>query len=289
MSASGAPPPSEPETTDQPPARRRSPGRRRTTIAIAAGALGLLVLAAAIALLTHDSMPPLDAAGARTIASDVAKKAVEDLQSQPATSAVVYQQILPSIVEIEAQNPNGQQDATGLGAGVIINSRGSILTALHVVEGADSIRVSFVDGTKSPAAVVSTDPDNDIAVLAPERNPEVIVPAVLGGGGAVGDEAYAVGHPLGYVGSLTAGVISGLDRSVKAENGRMLKGLIQFDAAVNPGNSGGPLLNRGGEVIGIVTALADPESDASAEGHFLGIGFAVPIGTAGGAAQAPAK
>ena len=108
---------------------------------------------------------------------------------------------------------------------------------------------------------------------------------MLGGGGAVGDQAFAVGHPLGYVGSLTAGVISGLDRSVKVNNGKTLKGLIQFDAAVNPGNSGGPLLNRGGEVIGIVTALANPSPD----GHFLGIGFAVPIGAAGGAANAPAK
>jgi S1-C subfamily serine protease len=286
MSASGAPPQTPPETVDQPPARRRRLGRRRTTIALGAGAVFLLLLiAGAVALATRDSTPPLDAAGARTIASDVTKKAIEDLQSQPATSAVVYQHILPSLVEIEAEHPEGKEDATGLGAGVIINTRGSILTALHVVEGADSIRVSFVDGTKSPASVVSTDPDNDIAVLAPERNPEVIVPAVLGGGGAVGDEAYAVGHPLGYVGSLTAGVISGLDRSVRVNNGKTLKGLIQFDAAVNPGNSGGPLLNRGGEVIGIVTALANPSKD----GHFLGIGFAVPIGAAGGAAQAPAK
>jgi S1-C subfamily serine protease len=245
----------------------------------------LLVIAAVVAVAQRESTPPLDEAQARTIASDVVKKAVEDLQSQPATSATVYQQILPSLVEIEAEHPDGNEDATGLGAGVIINARGSILTALHVVDGADSIRVSFVDGTKSPAAVISTDPTNDIAVLAPQHNPEVIVPAVLGGGGAVGDETYAVGHPLGYVGSLTAGVISGLDRSVEVNGGKTLKGLIQFDAAVNPGNSGGPLLNRGGEVIGIVTALANPSPD----GHFLGIGFAVPIGAAGGAANAPAK
>jgi S1-C subfamily serine protease len=245
----------------------------------------LLVIAAVVAVAQRESTPPLDEAQARTIASDVVKKAVEDLQSQPATSVTVYQQILPSLVEIEADHPDGNEDATGLGAGVIINARGSILTALHVVDGADSIRVSFVDGTKSAAAVISADPTIDIAVLAPQHNPEVIVPAVLGGGGAVGDEAYAVGHPLGYVGSLTAGVISGLDRSVEVNGGKTLKGLIQFDAAVNPGNSGGPLLNRGGEVIGIVTALANPSPD----GHFLGIGFAVPIGAAGGAANAPAK
>jgi S1-C subfamily serine protease len=133
--------------------------------------------------------------------------------------------------------------------------------------------------------IASKDPEHDIAVLLPEQGPEVIVPAVLGGGGQVGDETYAVGHPLGYVGSLTSGVISGLDRSVKAKAGRTLKGLIQFDAAVNPGNSGGPLLDRNGQVIGIVTALANPSRD----GYFIGIGFAVPLGTAGGAANAPAK
>ena len=123
-------------------------------------------------------------------------------------------------------------------------------------------------------------------MLLPEHGPEVIVPAVLGGGGQVGDETYAVGHPLGYVGSLT------LRRHLRPRplgqgegRARTLHGLIQFDAAVNPGNSGGPLLNRDGQVIGIVTALANPSRD----GYFIGIGFAVPIGTAGGAANAPAK
>jgi S1-C subfamily serine protease len=234
---------------------------------------------------TRDSQPPLDESQARTIASGVVKKAIEDLQSQPATSAAVYQQILPSLVEIEAEHPGREKEGVGLGAGVIVNRSGAILTALHVVDGADSIQVSFVDGTKSAAAVSSTDPDNDIAVLVPERGPEVIVPAVLGGAGQVGEEAYAVGHPLGYFGSLTSGVISGLDRSIDGAGGKTMRGLIQFDAAVNPGNSGGPLLDRSGQVIGIVTALANPTRD----GYFIGIGFAVPIGTAGGAANAPPK
>ncbi|HWI05431.1 MAG TPA: trypsin-like peptidase domain-containing protein, partial [Acidimicrobiales bacterium] len=96
---------------------------------------------------------------------------------------------------------------------------------------------------------------------------------------------FAVGHPLGLVGSLTAGVVSGLDRSFPLANGRSIGGMIQFDAAVNPGNSGGPLLNRNGQVIGIVTGLANPAGDD----EFIGIGFAVPIGTAGGAAGAPAR
>ena len=132
---------------------------------------------------------------------------------------------------------------------------------------------------------MSTDPEHDIAVVMADHPPSVIVPAVLGGGAQVGDEAYAVGNPLGYVDSLTAGVVSGLERSAETNTGKTLHGLIQFDAAVNPGNSGGPLLNRGGQVIGIVTALANP----SRNGFFIGIGFAVPIGTAGGAANAPSK
>ena len=251
--------------------------------------LSLVILAVVVALgvvvATRNSAKPLDESQARTIASGVVKNAIEGMQSQPATSAAVYQQILPSLVEIEAEHPTGAKEGAGLGAGVIVNKNGAILTALHVVDGADSIEVSFVDGTKSAAAVSSTDPDNDIAVLMPERGPEVIVPAVLGGPGQVGEEAYAVGHPLGYVGSLSSGVISGLDRSIEAENGKRIRGLIQFDAAVNPGNSGGPLLDRGGQVIGIVTALANPTRD----GYFIGIGFAVPIGTAGGAANAPPK
>jgi S1-C subfamily serine protease len=238
-----------------------------------------------IILATGDSPSTLDAAQVATIASDVTAKAIKDQQAAPAASAVVYQRILPSLVAVEAKGPSAKSDESALGTGVIVNARGAILTAFHVVEGATSIRVSFVDGTRSSAEVASADPEHDIAVLVAERSPEVIVPAVLGGGARVGDDAYAVGHPFGYIDSLTSGVISGLDRTVEANDGKTLHGLIQFDAAVNPGNSGGPLLNRGGQVIGIVTALANP----SRNNYFIGISFAVPIGTAGGAANAPPK
>ena len=215
----------------------------------------------------------------------VVEKAIKDERAAPATSAVVYQQILPSLVQIEARRASSTGDAEGLGTGVIVNASGAILTAFHVVDDATRIRLSFVDGTRSRGQIVSVDPANDIAVLVPDRPPDPIVPAVLGGGSQVGDEAYVVGHPLGFVGSLSSGVISGLERTVEAPNGRILRGLIQFDAAANPGNSGGPLLNRGGQVIGIVTGLANPSRD----GNFIGIGFAVPIGAAGGAADAPSK
>ena len=198
----------------------------------------------------------------------------------PAYSAQVYQAILPSLVFIQTQRENAEEDESfGVGSGVVVNENGDILTALHVVADAAEIEILFADGTQANAQIVAAEPERDIAVLHPSRPPEIIVPAILGNPGAmrVGDEAYAVGNPLGLAGSMSAGVISGFDRSFEDENGdRQLQGLIQFDTAVNPGNSGGPLLNRRGQVIGIVTALANPTE----QNFFIGIGFAVPIGTA---------
>jgi S1-C subfamily serine protease len=286
VSASGASPETSSAPSDEPPQRGGGFVRRRRVWLTGLIVLVVLLGGGLYAATRDSSPPPLDQADVNKIASNVAKKAIENLQSAPAQSAVAYQQILPSLVEIETERASSDgDDASGLGAGVIINANGSIMTALHVVDGATSIRVSFVDGTRASATVVSTDPKNDIAVLQPEQNPETIVPAVLGGGGQVGDTTFAVGHPLGFAGSLSSGVISGLNRSVTVKSGKKLTGLIQFDAAVNPGNSGGPLLDRNGQVIGIVTALANPSRD----GYFIGLGFAVPIGTAGGAGNVPQK
>ena len=257
---------------------------RRNRLVLAAAVAIVVVVVGGIVLATTGSPTPLDREQVGTIASDAVEKAIKEEQAAPATSAVVYRQILPSVVTIETKSPSAKDgkgdgdDDRGLGTGVIVNRDGSILTAFHVVHGATSIRVSFFDGTRSRAKILSSEPDNDTAVLVAERMPEVIVPAVLGGRVEVGEETYAVGHPLGYVDSLSSGVISGLGRTARAKDGTTLSGLIQFDAAVNPGNSGGPLLNRRGQVIGIVTALANPSPD----GNFIGIGFAVPIGSAGG-------
>ena len=205
-----------------------------------------------------------------------------------AFSAQVYQAILPSLVLIQAQRENPEEEGkVGVGSGVVINDSGDILTALHVVFDSDEIEVIFADGTQANASIIAVEPENDIAVLHPDQPPELIVPAILGNPNAmrIGDETFVVGNPLGLTGSLSAGVISGFDRSFAInDKGDRLEGLIQFDAAVNPGNSGGPLLNRNGQVIGIVTALANP----SEQNSFTGIGFAVPITTAGGAAGLPA-
>lgn len=204
----------------------------------------------------------------------------------PANSALVYQTILPSLVFIQVERPSETEAIYGVGSGVVVSAEGAILTSLHVVEGADLITVTFADGARSPAQIVAAQPENDIAVLQALEPPAQVVPALLGNPNAVrvGDEAFAVGHPLGIAGSLSAGVISGLDRSFQPRGSdQVLSGLIQIDAAVNPGNSGGPLLNRNGQVIGIVAGLVNP----TRQEVFIGLGFAVPIDVAGSAAGLP--
>jgi S1-C subfamily serine protease len=166
---------------------------------------------------------------------------------------------------------------------VVVNAGGAVLTALHVVDGAAQVQVEFADGTRAAAQVTARQPEHDIAVLAVDRLPEVVVPAVLAGAPPIGDTVFAVGNPLGLRASLTSGVVSATGRTITPPSGPALDGLIQFDAAVNPGNSGGPLLNRAGQVVGIVTALANPAN----QDFFVGVGFAVPIATAGGAAGGP--
>jgi S1-C subfamily serine protease len=214
--------------------------------------------------------------------------ALASMTPPPAFSEQVYEQIRPSLVLIEATptNRTADSDEESLGSGVIVDLRADILTSLHVVAGSSAIKVTFADGTSSTAEIVAQQPDHDIAVLQAARPPNTIVPAVLGNPGAVriGDEAYAVGNPFGLAGSISAGVISGRDRTFKLDSsGQTIRGLFQIDAAVNPGNSGGPLLNRDGQVIGIVTALINPTD----EKVFIGIGLAVPIDVAGGAAGLP--
>lgn len=197
--------------------------------------------------------------------------------SGPMTVAEVHDTLFPSVVAIRTTLADGVASGTGL----VANVDGTILTANHVVEGAVSIEVLFADGTKSAATVAAADPSIDIAVLAPETLPVVVVPATLGGGVAVGDDVVAIGNPLGLIDTTTSGVVSGLNRTIPYPGGRQIPGLIQFDAAVNPGSSGGPLLNMRGQAVGIVIALANPTSD----GTFIGIGFAVPIGAAAGAGE----
>jgi S1-C subfamily serine protease len=183
------------------------------------------------------------------------------------TVSQIYQRVRPSVVIIRAGN--------ALGTGVIVADNGAIMTANHVIAGTRDINVTFADGTTARAAVASADPKQDIATLVTTARPEVLVPATLGGSANVGASVIAVGNPLSLAYSVSSGIVSGLNRTAETHDGKY-SGLIQFDAPVNPGSSGGPLLDAQGLVIGIVVSIADPGHDDA----FAGIGFAVPIGSA---------
>ncbi len=207
----------------------------------------------------------------------------------PARSAV--EQVAASVVRVQSLAPNAKNkndtEEIGVGTGVVVSEEGLILTNLHVVWGAQGLKITFADGTESTAVVVGTQAHNDLAVLKPSRIPDDLQPATLGSSRqlAPGDAVAVVGFPFGMGPSVSSGVISGLNREFKSENGeRLMSGLIQFDAAANPGNSGGPLVNMEGEVIGIVTAIMNPTKART----FIGIGFAATIEAAGSAVGLPA-
>ena len=246
---------------------------------------GMLAAFAALLLYNVFVPPPLPLTLGEV--NESVTQALADATPMPAYSSLVYQVIQPSIVLIQVQTiGENAEEEDGLGTGVVINDDGDILTSLHVVTNTTSIQLTFADGTESGAQVIAMVPEDDIAVLRAEQLPALLVPATLGNPNAmhIGDEAFVVGHPLGLYGSMSTGVISGLDRTFRPPNSEQrLRGLIQIDAAVNPGNSGGPLLNRYGQVVGIVAGLANPTEN----NVFIGIGFAVPIDVAGGAAGLP--
>jgi S1-C subfamily serine protease len=250
-------------------------------------ALGVLVALGAVFLygVLAPGAPPLTQADV----DDSVAEALASVTPAPAFSELVYRAVQPSLVLIETHGPDDSGESRsddGLGSGVVVNLGGDILTSLHVVADATEIQLTFADGTRSPAEIVVRQPENDIAVVRATRPPPDLVPAILGNPDAVreGSDAYAMGSPFGLSGSMSVGIVSGVNRSFKMpDSEQVLRGLIQIDAAVNPGNSGGPLLNREGYVIGIVTALINPTEDEV----FIGIGLAVPIDVAGGAAGLP--
>lgn len=268
------------ETNDEDPQRATRHLLRRRWLVV-----GVILFAVLVALKAWDSSGP-----ALITKGDVDQSIQRAIQAErkaelaaPPDAAAAHKAIQPSLVYITTERAGTAGREVGTGAGVIIKADGTVLTALHVVIGATKITTRFADGTEASSKIADQQPASDIAVLTVDRLPEVVVPAVLGGGARVGDTVFAVGHPLGLADSLSAGVVSALGRSVRVDVGGTLNDLIQFDAAVNPGNSGGPLLDRGGQVIGIVTGLANP----SKQSFFVGIGFAVPIATAGAVAGSP--
>jgi putative serine protease PepD len=247
------------------PAAARGPRRRRVAVVVVAAVLVAVV--AVIAVLS-----------ARPEAAKVASPAATPRPTASPSVSAIYQRVRPSVVVIRTNDD--------LGSGVIVADDGTIVTANHVIAGATRITVTYFDGATTSAAVVAADPKLDVAVLRPASLPEVVVPAALGGGADVGAPVVAVGNPLGLADSVSAGVISGLNRTAQTVDGTY-SGLIQFDASVNPGSSGGALLDARGLVIGIVVSIANPAH----EDAFAGIGFAVPIGAAlgGGSGTEPGQ
>jgi S1-C subfamily serine protease len=208
-----------------------------------------------------------------------------DTKTPPSVYAKAFEAIRPSVVRVKNMTYDQDEDADrerGSGTGVVILDKGVILTNLHVVLGAKRVTVEFFDGLVSEAVVTGVQPENDLAVLQAKTLPDDLVPATLRSTTdlAVGDHVVAVGFPFGIGPSASAGIVSGLRREYRSPQGkRVLTNLIQFDAAANPGNSGGPLVTADGEVVGIVTGILNP----TPQNVFIGIGFAVPIENAASA------
>ena len=220
---------------------------------------------------------------------DVAVTRALDTVPLPSPATRAYEAVRGSIVRVRSfvDDPKtGEEIVASTGTGVVILDKGVILTNIHVVAGAKRISLTFADGLESEAELTGTRPEDDLAVLQAKTVPDDLQAATLQStsGLAPGDHVTAVGFPFGIGPSVSSGVVSGLRRDYHSPEGkRLLTNLIQFDAAVNPGNSGGPLVNASGEVVGIVTGILNPTEQRV----FVGIGFAVPIENAALAVGVP--
>jgi S1-C subfamily serine protease len=226
---------------------------------------------------------------------DIDEAVLNALQTAPIPSvaARAYEKIIPSVVRVrgfvtprDSKGKALEEVQHGVGTGVVIVDKGIILTNLHVVQGAQRLEITFSDGMTTTAHVTSVKTEDDLAVLQAQKIPDDMIAAAMASTADLrpGDHVVAVGFPFGIGPSVSAGVVSGLKREFKSpESGELMSNLIQFDAAANPGNSGGPLVNADGEVVGIVTGILNP----SKQRVFIGIGFAVPIENAASAAGMP--
>jgi S1-C subfamily serine protease len=209
----------------------------------------------------------------------IADERIAEITPTPPLEPEIYALVRPSVVLISREPFGTNAPDSGIGSGVVVDINGTILTAYHVIAGRTTVTVRFFDGTVAQATVGQTQPERDLALIQVGRLPDTVQPAVLSGGVRQGDKVMAIGSPFGLDGSVSSGVVSGLNRrSVVEETGQILNNLIQFDAAVNPGNSGGPLVDMSGRVVGIVSGLINPTTQRV----FIGIGFAVPIESSSG-------
>ena len=197
-------------------------------------------------------------------------------------SISVYDNVNRSVVNINTRVVRndmwllgGRTESEGSGSGWVLDAEGHIVTNHHVIAGSDVVTVTLFEGDPLPARVVGSDPQNDIAVLKIGAPPELLFLVSLSDSRTlkVGQRIYAIGNPFGLERTMTVGIVSSLDRSLRSKTGRLMKGIIQLDAALNQGNSGGPLLDSDGAVVGMNTAIA------SLNGGNSGVGFAVPINT----------
>ncbi|MBZ8140709.1 peptidase S1 [Rubrivivax gelatinosus] len=287
------PPPVEAPPPAAPGAGAAPPRRRQRLPQAPLWAAGGAVIATALLL----ALGPLRPGHVLTQADiDAAVRASLEKEPLPSAAAKAYAAVEASVVRVvglmdEHDDGRAASDETramqrSLGTGVVVIDNGTILTNLHVVWGARKVRVTFADGTESNARLVGVQAENDLAVLRADHIPDDLAAATMRSTGDLrpGDHVIAVGHPFGIGPSVSYGVVSGLNREFRSEEGkRTLTNLIQFDAAANPGNSGGPLVAMDGQVVGIVTAILNP----SEERTFVGIGFAVPIENAAAAAGMP--
>jgi S1-C subfamily serine protease len=189
--------------------------------------------------------------------------------------ADLVEKVRPSVVRINATSSTS--NAGGTGSGIVLNDDGFILTNNHVVDGFDKFDAAFADGMTAAAAVVGTDPGNDLAVIKVDLPADELQPATFGDSDKLraGESVIAIGNPFDLEGTVTEGIVSGIGRTLQG-SGRPLRQLIQSDAAINPGNSGGALFNAKGEVVGVTTAIENPSGDRV----FVGIGYAVPSNVA---------
>jgi S1-C subfamily serine protease len=226
---------------------------------------------------------------------DAAVRASLEKEPLPSPYARAAAAVAPSLVRVQGlmdERDDGEDNAEkramerSLGTGVVIVDNGTILTNLHVVWGARRIRVRFHNGHESDAQILNISAENDLAVLKASSLPDDLEAATMRSTADLqpGDQVVAVGFPFGIGPSVSGGVVSGLKREFRDPEGKkLLTNLIQFDAAANPGNSGGPLVTMDGNVVGIVTAILNPGQART----FIGIGFAVPIENAASAVGMP--
>lgn len=264
---------------------RRFCERHERLLTVAASALLALLIVSGYAAIRPAPRP--------MVQQDIDTAVLHTLEHKvlPSPASKAYEVVQGSVVRVIGMSVAKDTDkdakaVRGIGTGVVIVDKGTILTNLHVVRGFDRIQVTFADGLESDAVIIGTAPQHDLAVLQAATIPDDLAAATMRSTQdlAMGDRVIAIGFPFDIGPSVSAGVVSGLRREYHSPEGkRLLTNLIQFDAAVNRGNSGGPLVTADGEVVGIVTAVLNPTE----QGVFIGIGFAVPIENAAAAVGIP--